>query len=323
MSEKIVIIGFGWVGQANALALLYDDYAVSYFDTQSPEEHYERSDEYKKIRKLSTALEVDGPETYYLVCVGDRVDEAGNQDIRTIEKALDSLTKARGTVILRSTVLPSSLDHLKFDIYVPEFLHEKAAVKECINPEFIVIGKKDPHTKTPAFIETWRKRSGKFIECTPRDASHIKYMSNLWNALRVGFTNEFGSSIEEPADRKALAHIDTVVNFLFENGPYKRYGRSFGGHCLPKDVRAYVKWCEDNGRDNVLLKGLLRSNDLHLEKEKKYPHLPEWFSEWSERTGSGWVALQILGKSIKRNIFHPIAALKRRKTVEYRLLIKD
>ena len=206
MSEKIVIIGFGWVGQANALALLYDDYAVSYFDTQSPEEHYERSDEYKKIRKLSTALEVDGPETYYLVCVGDRVDEAGNQDIRTIEKALDSLTKARGTVILRSTVLPSSLDHLKFDIYVPEFLHEKAAVKECINPEFIVIGKKDPHTKTPAFIETWRKRSGKFVGSVP-NAFTLKHR------IRFLFGSKKNTPIDDPTHINHF-HIEELRGIL-------------------------------------------------------------------------------------------------------------
>ena len=111
--------------------------------------------------------------------------------------------------------------------------------------------------------------------------------------------------------------------FLFENRSYRRYGRSFGGHCLPKDTRAYVKWCKDTGRQSMLMEGILSSNDAHKKKEEKYPHLPTWFSNWTEPAGSGWIALHILGKSIRRNVLHPIAALKRRKTVEYRREVDD
>ncbi len=322
-NERIVVVGFGWVGQANALALSYDNYDVSYFDTGEPQRHYNQyKDKYEKLKRLGNVLEKDGENTYYIVCVGDRVDADGNQDISSIKAALESVKNTKGKIVLRSTILPSYLKDLKFDIYLPEFLHEKAAVKESINPQYVVIGKRESAT-VPHFIDVWAKRSEKAMECSPEDASHVKYMSNLWNALRVAFTNEFGSSIVEPKDNKAVERIDKVINFLFENGPYKRYGKSFGGHCLPKDTRAYVKWCKDNGKENLLMDGLQESNNFHKEMEQKYPHLPEWYSNWPEQVGSGWVALHTLGQSIKRNIFNPITALKRKKTVEYKKFIKD
>lgn len=315
--EKVVIVGFGWVGQANALALILDGYEVAYYDVGDPPRHYGKTYKasYEKVRKLESPLAADGPSTVYLVCVGDSVDADGHQDISNIEKALASLKERAGRVVLRSTILPSSLAALDFDIYLPEFLHEKAAVKECVNPQYVVVGKKRSDVAEPSFFELWRKRSVKMIDVTPEDAAHIKYLSNIWNAVRVAFVNEYGCSIAEPVDTPTVSRIDNVVNFIFENGPYLRYGRSFGGHCLPKDSRAYVKWSRDNNRHISLLAGMLASNDAHLLREKKYKSLPEWFSFWPEPAGSGWVALSILGKSIRRNLRHPIAALKRRKTV--------
>src|SRR3989344_1962308 len=39
-TEKMVVVGFGWVGQANALALNILGYNVSYFDPGEPPQHY-------------------------------------------------------------------------------------------------------------------------------------------------------------------------------------------------------------------------------------------------------------------------------------------
>lgn len=317
--EKVVIIGYGWVGQANALALALDGYEVSVYDPGNPSEYYtEYASVYRKIHRLNKPLDIDSPNTVYVMCVGDKVSKEGDQDISIIKSALDSLKDARGIVVLRSTILPSYLRNLSFDIYLPEFLHEKAAVKECLNPQYIVVGKKDETSIIPSFIEIWRKRSIKQMDCTPEQASHVKYLSNYWNSLRIAFVNEFGCSIEEPHDNAAVERIDTVINFIFSEELYGKFGRSFGGHCLPKDTRAYAKWSEDSNKHSSLLRGTVVSNDVHKMREEKYNHLKEWFSNWPEPAGSGWVALHILGKSIKRNLFHPFAALKRRKIVEFR-----
>ena len=128
--EKIVIVGYGWVGQANALALTTMGYPVFYYDVTPPVFRYEKyRDLYKQIPALNNPLQRDGQNTWYMVSVGDRVKESGEQDISLIKNALNSLKAAKGKVILRSTILPQSLKDLPFDYYLPEFLHENHAAE--------------------------------------------------------------------------------------------------------------------------------------------------------------------------------------------------
>ena len=301
--EKIVIVGFGWVGQANGLSLSRAGYHVSYFDVGTPELRY--ADKYKAyydaIKPLKSVLEKDGPDTWYMVCVGDRVLPSGEQDISAIRKALQSLKGAKGNVVLRSTIVPGHLASLDFDFYVPEFLHEKKAVEECMQPHYFILGKRSDK-KWPSFFDVWDKTAVKVFHGTPEEASYIKYLSNIWNALRIAFVNEFGNAVALPHDKENLAQTEKIVDFFFERKGYMRYGRSYGGHCLPKDTHAFLTWHEKQGRDVSLLKGMYMSNLAHKEIEDKNPHLPEWFSEWVRPEPSGRAALKALRASAVRNI---------------------
>ena len=237
-----------------------------------------------------------------MVCVGDRVSDDGLQDISAIKRALESLEKVKGRIILRSTIIPGHLKDLAFDYYIPEFLHEKKAVEECMNPHYFIVGKRKEELKEPSFFGVWRHSAVKVFEGTPEEASYIKYLSNTWNALRIAFVNEFGNAISLPTDKDKLAKNEKVINFLFEEKSYLRYGRSFGGHCLPKDSRAFYRWHKDQGKDMSLIEGMCRSNDAHRIIEEKHPHLPEWFSEWVRPQISGWVALSALKESTIRKV---------------------
>lgn len=306
--ESAVIIGFGWVGQANALALSILGYDTYYFDPASPSHHYSKySETYSKLKRLNGPLEADSKDTVYIVCVGDRVNDDGEQDISLIEKALRSLKDADGTIVLRSTVRPDYLKNLDFDIYLPEFLHEKTGVEECIDPHFFVVGKKDSAIPSPSFFEVWAKRSMKSIECTPEEASHIKYLSNIWNSLRIAFVNEFGRSIHAHSSRDGshsemenLTKAKRVLYFLFGDKPYFQYGRAFTGHCLPKDMRAYIAYGSEH-IDPQLLKGVLASNAEQEEFQKIHHELEEWYSPWRRVDMSGHEALKALGRAIVRN----------------------
>ncbi len=281
--EKIVIVGYGWVGQANALALTQMGYPVFYYDIAPPVHKYEKeySDLYKKVQALSKPLEEDGKNTWYIVSVGDRVKEDGKQDISLIKNALDGLKPAKGKVILRSTVLPQSLKNLNFDLYIPEFLHEKYAVEECLNPFYFVVGRRNLDFSKPSFLSKWELRARKVFSGTPEQASYVKYLSNIWNAVRIAFINEYGNMIKEPDSRESIAEIDEVIDFIFEKRHYLRYGKSFSGHCLPKDILAFYK-SHAPDKNVALLEAAFVSNDLHRKKEIQYQYLPEWFSGWGE-----------------------------------------
>lgn len=274
--EKIVVVGYGWVGQANALALKKMGHSVSYFDTATPPKNYSDYEQiYSQIKSLGNVLEIDGENTWYIVCVGDRVSLDGIQDISAIEKALNSLESAKGKIVLRSTVLPRSLKNLKFDCYMPEFLHEKKGVEECIRPYYFVIGNRNIK-QWPNFIKEWMNKTDKTFEGSPEQASYIKYLSNIWNASKVALVNEFGDLMYDNGLEDQ--YVEAVIDFIFNKKNYLKYGRSFGGHCLPKDISAFGK-----DHDSALFKAVLAANIVHQEVESKR-NLKEWFSYWDYQT---------------------------------------
>lgn len=298
----IVVVGFGWVGQANALSLAKQGHHVAFYDPKEPVRHYEKDYTvlYNGVKRLSVVSELDAPDTCYIVSVGDRVAEDGVQDTSLIRGALDSLKEAEGTVVLRSTVLPHLLADLSFDYYVPEFLHEKYAVQECGMPHFLVIGKNTDKPE-PSFLGEWERVAYKTFRGTPEEASHIKYLSNLWNSVRIAFVNEYGDSILEPKSKDDVAAVERVVDFLFDGKFYLRYGRSFGGHCLPKDTRAYIWGQKQRGREMPLLSGVYAANEAHQKLEASGV-LTEWFSAWQKPALSGRIALRALASAIRRRV---------------------
>ena len=280
--ETIVVVGYGWVGQANALALRILGYNVFFFDPGEPAYHYRDnySQIYDEIPRLGSVLEKDSENTWYIVAVGDRVSDEGVQDISLVEKAAASLALAKGGVIVRSTLLPKNLAKLKFDFYLPEFLHEKQAVEECTNPHYFVVGNSTQRPE-PSFFAVWEERAHKTFRGTPEEASYLKYLSNVWNAVRIAFVNEYGDLLYDPLIPANIPKIERVMDFIFEKKNYLRYGRSYGGHCLPKDVLAFWGAHKDGERSVALLRAMHESNLAHKSIEEKQSALPEWFSNWA------------------------------------------
>ncbi|MEN9390235.1 MAG: hypothetical protein RLZZ283_335 [Candidatus Parcubacteria bacterium] len=292
--EQVVIVGYGWVGQANALALTLMGYQVTYIDPAEPPHHYGAYERiYAKVARAESIAAVDSPNTVFIVCIGDKVSEDGIQDISLITSALKQLADVQGTVILRSTILPGKLSGLQFDYYFPEYLHEKVAVEECINPYIFVIGKRGT-PRTISFLKEFERRALKAFTGTPEEAAFLKYLWNIWNAIRIAFVNEFGNTIALPSSKENLASIERIIDFMFERGIYRRYGRAYDGHCLPKDMRAFVRWYQDQGNDMSMLDGVNKSNAAHMKIQNQYPQMPEWYSQYPERHISAKVALKAL-----------------------------
>jgi UDP-glucose 6-dehydrogenase len=227
---------------------------------------------------LSEIRSRDGDETRYIVCVSDKVSETGEQDITAITNVLEELRGVQGKVILRSTILPDQLESLPFDYYLPEFLHDKTAVEDSLKPSRVVVGVRDASLR-PEFLDDWLQHAKKRFIGTPLEASYIKYLSNIWNATRVAFVNEFGSAIASaPTSPKDLERIGRIVEFVLGGSSYVRFGQAFGGNCLPKDTRAFLKWSEDAGHTMAVLQGVCAAN-LHHRTRPEHDDLPVWFSE--------------------------------------------
>jgi len=277
--SQIVIVGFGRVGQANAIALCMAGYSVCYHDIAEPDRHYltRYAETYRRIPRIQHLYDQDSVDSSYIVCIGDKVSSDGEQDITDISSVLDDLKNTEGQVILRSTLLPDKLLMLPFDYYVPEFLRTRSAVEDSVSPSSVVIGRNCPG-ELPSFLERWCAGARKVFIGTPVEAALIKYLSNLWNAARVAFVNEVGSAIGGPAIVDNFDRISRMIDFAFEKAPYLHYGKAYGGECLPKDLRAFSRWANDAGNSMPLLAGICASNEQHASLDD-HSQLPEWFSE--------------------------------------------
>jgi GDP-mannose 6-dehydrogenase len=95
----------------------------------------------------------------------------------------------------------------------------------------------------------------------------VKYLSNAWHAVKVAFANETGTWAKElGVDAESLFEIlyaDTRLNLSFS---YLKPGFSFGGSCLPKDLRALSYRAKELDVKVPLLESVLQSNDQHFRR---------------------------------------------------------
>lgn len=270
--NRVVVVGLGFVGQANAVVLARMGYEVWGKDLREVENIY-ATDDFAKIKIFKEASELPfKPEEHVpvMVCV-NALNNGQGQDLKPAQSALAEARKiTRGPIVLRTTLLPGNLGALDFDIYLPEFLHERLALEEVQFPDMLVIGYKKAEAKEllPKFIKDWHAYvktniAGKFYEGNPEECAYIKYLMNIWNALRIGFINEYGDAIIKEG---LTSNHEKVIDFVMERTFYLRYGKAFGGHCLPKDLEAFVK-SHDYAK---VLKSLLESNKEHGQFEAEH-----------------------------------------------------
>ena len=268
IERDLIIVGLGFVGQANALALLKMDFNVWGIDVKKVQNIYKDHDfkriKILKLEKISNYKKNSKFTCPVLVCVNaPTISKRPFQNLAAVENALKMGRRlSSGPVILRTTLLSKFLDQLDFDIYMPEFLHKKYAVIECLKPKFVVLGfnKEIVKKNIPFFVKKLltQKQVRLFI-CSPQEASFVKYTLNLFNALRISFINEIGDFIKQNG-----FNPHRVIDFIFQKKSYLRYGKSFSGNCLPKDIKAFA---DEHG--SLLFTQIAKTNNIHKTKEGK------------------------------------------------------
>jgi UDPglucose 6-dehydrogenase len=200
------------------------------------------------------------------ITVGTPLGTDGEADLDQVKVAAESIGSSLKQmeeyhlVVLRSTVPPrttmstirpilesASMKRMPVDFGLcvnPEFLREGSAIHDMLHPDKIVIGAIDKRSGD-VLSRLYREFCGRkvrIIRTSPTNAELTKYANNAFLAMRVSFINTIANICQslEGADVRTVAG---AIGLDKRIGPYYLdAGLGFGGSCLPKDVKALVRF---------------------------------------------------------------------------------
>ena len=306
--KRISIFGLGYVGCVSAACLAKAGHKVIGVDIngekvgmvaegRSPivepglDELLSKAVESGNLRATTSCEEAVINSDMAFICVGTPGDENGKLHLnalqyvcREIGQVLNGTTKPY-TIVVRSTVLPgtthgvvrSSLLSTAGEVYRPflqvamnpEFIREGSAIEDFHNPPFTLVGT-DGDSTGEQLKEIYKSVDAPFITSGVREAEAVKYLCNVFHALKICFANEAGDVCRSfGIDEQEVMRIFRMDNKLNISEAYLRPGFAFGGSCLPKDIRALVYAAQHSDVAVPLLDSILPSNELHIDRSIK------------------------------------------------------
>lgn len=241
-----------------------------------------------KLRATADSLQAVRDSEVSFVSVGTPSEPDGSLSLRAVRAVSEEIGKAIATkdethtVVYRSTILPGTTEEHLLPIleassgrkvgdglhvaYNPEFLREGTSIRDFHAPPFTVVGSRTEEGYR-VMEQIYSAVDAEFVRTTIRLAESVKYLSNMYHALKIGFANEAGAVLSDLGidAREALAIFcrDEVLNI---SKAYLRPGFAFGGSCLPKDLRAFLSLANQRHIDVPMLQHLLPSNERHIER---------------------------------------------------------
>jgi UDPglucose 6-dehydrogenase len=276
---KILIVGSGVVGQATGKGFAKKGHTICYVDISAAT--------IAKLRATGltamTAAEVDWPsvDVVMLAVSTPSVDEHIVLDY--IEAA--ALDVGRGLaktsrfvpVVVRSTVPPTTTEErirpilenasgkragVEFGVAMnPEFLRQVTAEQDFARPWVTVLGTSDRRT-ADRLDELFRPFGALIVHCTPTEAEMIKYVNNVYNAVKISYFNEVHSICQDlgvdsnVVGAAAARTAESMWNPLYGT----RGGVPYGGACLPKDTTAFMQFVRELGGEHLMLEATMEVN---------------------------------------------------------------
>jgi GDP-mannose 6-dehydrogenase len=302
---KVSVFGLGYVGTVSAACLAKEGHQVLGVDPSLTKVELTNSGRSPIIEKgvnglisaavaegrlRSTASAAEGVATsdLSLICVGTPSQPNGSLNLDYVRSACKEIGEALRdkqdfhVVVMRSTVLPGTMKDLVIpaleaasgkqagkDFGVcnnPEFLREGSAVYDFYNPPKTVVGETDAISGN-RLLTLYEGLDAPVIRTDVATAEMVKYVDNVWHALKVGFANEVGNLCKAlELDGHKVMDIfcqDTKLNL---SRYYLKPGFSFGGSCLPKDLRALAYKAKSLDVNLPIIGAILPSNELQTQR---------------------------------------------------------
>ncbi len=261
---KILVLGLGYVGTANAVLLSQHNDVVCYDlnsdriklinDKKSPIEDKE-ANEYlsqknlnlKGVSKFPSQNDFD----FVVIATPTNYDPyTNNFDTSTVESCIENLIlqNSKATIIIRSTLPVGFVNGIQKKypnqeiIFVPEFLREGKAFYDSLYPSRIVVGSHSDQAKNFAqlLVEGANKKDVEIFYTKPTEAESSKLFANAFLAMRVTFFNELDSfAMSRNLDTKEIVKavsLDPRIGDYYNNPSF-----GYGGYCLPKDTKQLLR----------------------------------------------------------------------------------
>jgi UDPglucose 6-dehydrogenase len=280
---KIAIIGCGWVGSNVGIGFRSIGYDVIFYDIV-----------HKNLPNFTDNINfaIENSDISF-ICVPTPTKRNGI-DLSCIKDASRKIGKALKyksdyyLVSVKSTIPPGTTEN----VIIPTL--EKHSRKKvgadfgvCVNPEFMTEierswtddreYKKDFFTEDRIVIGEYDKRSGDVLEklykplnkpifrTDLKTAEMVKYASNCMLATKISYWNEIFLICKELGiNSQVVAEIVSLDPRIGKYGTV--HGKAFGGKCLPKDLKAFIKFAQKY-RKPKLLKAV---DEINEEMKEKY-----------------------------------------------------
>ena len=305
---RISIFGLGYVGAVSAGCLAADGHTVIGVDPNATKvklindgvtpiiekdigEIIAKAVAEKRLWATTKVDDAINASELSIVCVGTPSERNGSLDLRYIRSSCEEIGQVLRNksswhnVTIRSTILPGTMRNIIIPMLEessgkkagvdfgicnnPEFLREGTAVYDYRNPPKTVIGEIDARSGD-ILAGLYAHLQAPLIRTSVETAEMVKYVDNVWHAVKVAFANEIGNICKPLSiDSHEVMGIfcqDTKLNL---SPYYLKPGFAFGGSCLPKDLRALSYQAKALDLELPLLASVIPSNEVQIDRAFK------------------------------------------------------
>ncbi len=268
----IGIIGWGFVGQATGKG----------FATNKKNKIFW----YDKYKKSSDTLDKVLKESEFIfICLPTpMLRDYSGMDMSIVKEVINDIAPkikgAKKTIVIKSTVLPGTTKGLadkypEVDFAMnPEFLTQKNAEKDFLNPSRTIIGAKDKNVarKIKRLYQSILSKDQQYFLTDTTSAEISKYMSNLMLASKIILANEFYFLAKKMKvnydDIRRMVEVDSRIGtFLEVPGWDGDFG--FGQACFPKDMIGLLGFAREKNLDMSVLSAVWEQN-LKVRKNRDW-----------------------------------------------------
>jgi UDPglucose 6-dehydrogenase len=282
---RISILGSGTVGTILGRGLLHLGNHVIFYDVDESRIRLLNGSGFLATSEIETAV---ATSEISFICVPTPVTDEG-MDLASVISVAENLALCLRDkdnyhlVVVKSTVLPTTTEKKLVPLLEKiSGKHVDEQVGVCVNPEFLTA---ISHTWNSSnkfsrgffnedriVIGEFSNKSGDLLESVYSSlnipivrtdlttAETIKLACNCALASRISFWNEIFYVCQKLCvDSDFVANVAAMDERIGKYGTV--HGKAFGGTCLPKDLKALIKFSEGLGYDPMLLKAVKDVNE--------------------------------------------------------------